>query len=185
MRLLRHEGLYKVRLVVMTPREKKGRDLTNHCKNRYGNSDKAARKGVRRKKRTSTHRARREGNYAVAQVLAARDPDEVEVSLKADPSPSEHYAKWPDVPVGEILHRKVRDEIDEIVRNGEVHSDVADDFEAWCMARESVSPARAKAWAVYLRGLCSNGVILIPKITSGDQRDLRDALVEFRRSGVL
>lgn len=169
----------------MTPREKKDRDLTNHCKNRFGNSDKAARKGVRRKKRASTHRARREGNHAVAQVLAARDPDEVEVALKADPSPGEHQAKSPDVPMGEILHRKVRDEIDEMVRNREVESDVADDFQAWGMARETVSPARAKAWATYLRGLLSNGVILIPRITSEDQRDLRDALVEFRRSGVL
>lgn len=169
----------------MTPREKKDRDLTNHCKNRYGNSDKAARKGVRRKKRASTHRARREGNHAVAQVLAARDPDEVEVSLKADPSPSEHQVKSPDVPMGEILHRKVRDEIDEMVRSREADPDVADDFDAWCMARETVSPARAKAWATYLRGLLSNGVILIPRITSEDQRDLRDALVEFRRSGVL
>jgi len=169
----------------MTPREKKDLDLTNHCKNRYGNSDKAARKGVRRKKRTSTHRARREGNHAVAQVVAARDPDEVEVSLKADPFPSHYQVKSPDVPVGEILHRKVRDEIDEMVRSGEADPDVADAFEAWCMARETVSPARAKAWAVYMRGLFSNGVILIPKITSEDQRDLRDALVEFRRSGVL
>lgn len=116
----------------MTPREKKDQDLTNHCKNRYGNSDKAARKGVRRKKRTSTHRARRDGNHAVAQVLAARDPDEVEVSLKADPSPGQHQAKWPDVPLGEILHRKAQDKIQEMLLRWEDESDVVEAFEAWC-----------------------------------------------------
>jgi hypothetical protein len=168
----------------MNPREKKERDLSGHCKNRYGNNDKAARKGVRRKKRVTTHRARREGDHTITQISSAHDPDEVESSTL--PPPLGGNSKWPDTPIRQVLHHKIERRIQMLLPRWDEASDVIDAFIdafcKWCEATREFLPVHVSAWGRYLRALSACGNFPAPKITAQDQRDLHAALIEFAKT---
>ncbi len=164
----------------MDPRRKKDRDLSGHCKNCYGNSDKAARTGVRRKKRITSHRARREGNHAVIQIISAHDPDEVESSILFTPPLGEN-AKWPDTPMGKILIRKIREKIRSLLATEKEPSHLIDAFHHWCEKSSTVTPVHAAEWVRYLRAISSVGIAPPPKIMADDQRNLHAFLAHFIR----
>jgi hypothetical protein len=163
---------------MMNPRDKKELDLSRNCKNRYGKSDKAARKGVRRKKRITTHRARREGFHAINQIISACDPDEVESSVSSLP-PHGSNAKWPDTPLNMVLQDKIKRKIQMILsRPGEV-LEVIEEFNGWCQTSTKLATIHIGAWVRYLRAVGSIGIIPIPKISAEDQRALHATLISF------
>lgn len=155
---------------VMNPREEKSRDLANQCKNRWGNSDKAARKGIRRFKRGSNRRSRRLDKIQMGQNAS---PD----GEAHSPPPPVYRQKLSDTPMAEILLRKSWKRMRQVLPPG-ADEVFIDSFERHCMAKGIPRP-KANGWARFLRGELTIGVIPIPIMTLEDSIELEGVLRDF------
>ncbi len=153
----------------MDPREEKAKDLANQCKNRWGNSDKAARKGIRRFKRGSNRHSRRLDKIQMGQTAS---PDD---GLPA--RPPIFRGKLSDTPMSKVLLRKSQERILKLLPPGAGESFVAS-FEAHCTGNGLLGK-RAAAWARFLRGEVNGRRVTQPVMTLADTGDLEEALRDF------
>ncbi|MCB9701201.1 MAG: hypothetical protein H6711_04875 [Myxococcales bacterium] len=80
-----------------SPQVKKARSLARDRRNTYGECPTSARRSIRRRKRWSHHKLRQETRRELE-----REPLEASASAPQRP----HWRKWPDEPLGEVLHRR-------------------------------------------------------------------------------
>ena len=153
---------------LMNPAEEKAKDLANHRKNTYGNSDKAARKGIPRFKRAS---ARKERRTEKSSLGGSFDPDESGRILRFPL----FRRKWADTPMSDVLARRLSRRIRQLVPAGASEAWV-EAFQRDCID-DGIAPACADAWARYLRGELTCGVIPLPRMDLDDLRRLGDRLL--------
>ncbi|MEU1428392.1 hypothetical protein ABZ412_15090 [Nocardia sp. NPDC005746] len=95
-----------------SPQEKKILSYAKDRRNDYGENDKASRKAIRRNKRLPNRADRRHGRQIMAAAIGAVEPevsDRAESRLRSTRSVWEKrgWRKWPDIPLGEIVIRKL------------------------------------------------------------------------------
>ena len=156
----------------MNPREKKAKDLANHCKNRYGNSDKAARIGIRRFKRESNQQIRRSGRVQAGDIVNCKSDTFLD-------TPKPFQQKWPDTPMGDVLAKKIEQRIRAMFPSGDSEGFV-DLFKNYCID-QGMNRHEASAWCRYLRGEMTIGIIPLPKLELRDMARIEETLKEFTK----
>ena len=151
----------------MNPAVKKAKDLANHRKNTYGNSDKASRKGIPRFKRASAQRERRMEKSSLGGGL---DSDESGRILRFPL----FRRKSADTPMADVLARRLSRRIRQMVPAG-ASEEWVEAFQRGCI-EDGITSACADAWGRYLRGELTCGVIPLPRMDLGDLRRLADRL---------
>ena len=154
----------------MDPREEKAKDLANQCKNRWGNSDKAARKGIRRFKRGSNRHSRRLGKIQLGQTASSVDEG-------TSPPPPVYRHKLSDTPMAEVLLQKSRRRMRQHLPTDADETFVGS-FEDYCIASGIPRP-KATGWARFLRGELTIGVTPLPTMTLEDSAELESVLRDF------
>lgn len=97
--------------VVKSPQEKKRLSLLNDCRNIYGENAKASRKNIRRSKQGLQRMCRRLSRQYLSQASRCdNDAGYIDLQNKINTATrlkrKQGFKKWPDLPLGEILHRK-------------------------------------------------------------------------------
>ena len=159
----------------MNPREEKAKDFANKCKNGWGNSDKAARKGIRRFKRGSYRHSRRLDKIQLGETISVDGEG-------ALPPPPVYRRKSADTSMGEEFLRKAQRRIRQILPCG-TDDALVNSFEDYCV-RKGIQRQKAAGWARYLRGELTSGVIPPNAMTLEDAADLEGALREFSRDEI-
>jgi hypothetical protein len=154
----------------MNPREKKAKDLASHCKNRYGNNDKAARNGIRRFKRESNQKIRRSCRVQAGDIANCESDTFLD-------TPKPYKKKWPDTPMGDVLAKKIEQRIRAILPSGDSES-FFDSFKDYCIAR-GMNRHEVSAWCRYLRGEMTIGIIPLPKLELRDTARIEETLKDF------
>ena len=82
--------------------------------------------------------------------------------------------KWADTPMADVLARRLSRRIRQMIPSGAAEEWV-EAFQRGCID-DGIEPACADAWARYLRGGLTCGVIPLPRMDLGDLRRLADRL---------
>jgi O6-methylguanine-DNA--protein-cysteine methyltransferase len=90
----------------LTPQQKKKLSLAKDRRNTYGNNDKAARTGVRRRRAVTNRNYRRNVRQAISHTLAEADTPE-EIDNAASKLRRKVWKKTADTPLGEVINRKM------------------------------------------------------------------------------
>jgi hypothetical protein len=91
----------------LTPQEKKAHSLVKDCRNIYGNNDKAARTGIRRKRARKHRKYRHNVNTAIATAMdhALQNPELIDDATSS--IRRREWKKWPDAPLRNIIQYKL------------------------------------------------------------------------------
>ena len=163
---------------IRDPRQEKDRDLASHCRNTYGNSDKAARRGVRRKKRVTARGARRKDGRLLGTIQCSTDVEDDKCAPGSRRHPGQKM-KWPDQPLGKVLARGVQRRIRTLLADREHATTQIDGFLQWCEPRLELATAKRVAWQRFLCGLFSWGTGELPLLTLSEQRQIHAALKDY------
>jgi hypothetical protein len=89
-----------------TPQQKKALSLAKDRRNTYGNNDKAARKGVRRRRAIGNRNYRRNVKQAISGEVDHVEGLPEALDEAAGKVRRTSWKKWPDTPLGEVIQQK-------------------------------------------------------------------------------
>ncbi|HKV74108.1 MAG TPA: hypothetical protein VJN95_06290 [Gemmatimonadales bacterium] len=97
-----------------SPQEKKKLSYLKDRRNSYGESDKASRKAIPRRKQVQSQAERRIVRQALGGIRVAAEPDRVDEALAREKLQRKSgWAKSPDTPLGKMLERSLRRRVKE------------------------------------------------------------------------
>jgi len=91
----------------LTPQQKKQFSLAKDCRNTYGNNDKAARTGVRRRRALKNRRYRHDVRQAIAITIAGVSEAPEAIDDAVNKIRRKEWRKLGDTPLGEVIKRKL------------------------------------------------------------------------------
>ncbi len=92
----------------LTPQRKKQLSLAKDQRSAYGNNDKAARTGVRRKRALKNRKYRHNIRNAIANLLTKASDAPEAIDEATSKVQRKEWRKWRDIPLGKVIEEKLK-----------------------------------------------------------------------------